>query len=226
MAARVSIAITLAFETPPSVAGAGASGSRADRAVQRNASGQFIIPGSQVKGKLRHACEQLLRAAGCPVCHSPRAETMCPNDCAVDTPCPICKVFGNPASPSPLKFQDLLWQDDVQDGGEPVPASLRAMTAINRRRGTVEPKRLFVVETVPHLPTLRFSNQEAVVGKLDNEAQVRLLLAGFGLITGWGGMKSRGLGWADVKRVEIGATYDGKEVKPDRWNEVKQLWSS
>ena len=58
----VHIALTLVFQTPPSIAAAGAFGRIADRVVERNGWGQFIIPGSQVKGKVSHACEQLARA--------------------------------------------------------------------------------------------------------------------------------------------------------------------
>src|SRR5262245_21180781 len=85
----VNIALTLVFQTPPSIAAAGAFGSIADRVVERNGWGQFIIPGSQVKGKVRHACEQLARALGQPICDSPRAATMCSNPPGSDPACPI-----------------------------------------------------------------------------------------------------------------------------------------
>ena len=74
----IRIDLTLTFTTPPSVGAGGSSGMLADKVVTRNARGEFVIPASQIKGKLRHACEQILRARGAPLCHAPRAEHMCP----------------------------------------------------------------------------------------------------------------------------------------------------
>ena len=92
---------------------------------------------------------------------------------------------------------------------------------MNRRRGTVADQRLFLVETAPWLPGLPFSNGSAISGKLDSVAQVRLLLAGLKLLPAWGGMKSRGLGWASV---EATATWEGTPLAPADWQEVMQQW--
>lgn len=221
----VSIAVTLIFQTPPSIAAAGAFGSLADRAVERNAQRQFIIPGSQVKGKVRHACEQLGRALEQRVCDAPRAATMCPNPPGSDPPCPICRIFGSPALRSALYFSDLVWEGEsmVMEGKTVAPA-LRAMIGLNRRRATVEEGRLYLVETAPYFREQRFSNATAITGTLDSEAQVKLLLAGLRLILAWGGMKSRGLGW--VTRVETSATFNGSPVQMTNWQEVKRLWSA
>jgi CRISPR/Cas system CSM-associated protein Csm3 (group 7 of RAMP superfamily) len=222
----VNISTTLVFQTPPSVAAAGASGSIADRVAERNALGQFIIPGSQLKGKLRHACEQLLRGIDLRirVCESPRAETMCPNPPGGDPPCPICRVFGNPVFPSSLRFHDLILDVDTGEAsGEMIGPSLRAMTGINRRRTTVAENRLFLIETAPSFSELRFNNSEAITGTLENEAQVKLLLAGLKLIPAWGGMKSRGLGWASA--VEALASFDNKLVPATAWQGMEQLWT-
>ncbi|NPV30713.1 MAG: hypothetical protein HPY58_13930 [Firmicutes bacterium] len=230
----VNVSIALVFQTPPSVAAAGALSSIADRVVERNAKGQFIIPGSQVKGKLRHACEQLLRGMGKSICEPPRAETMCPNVPGIDSPCTLCRIFGSPAYPSLLRFHDLvLDMDGVELGCEPPVPSFRAMIGMNRRRATVAERRLFLVETAPYFPGLRFFNAEAISGTLDSEAQVKLLLAGLKLIPAWGGMKSRGLGWI-IRReeegrirfgVEASAVFDGKPVEMTDWREVRRLWS-
>lgn len=223
----VSIALTLVFQTPPSIAAAGAFGSLADRVVERNARGQFIIPGSQVKGKVRHACEQLVRALDVEqrVCEAPRVATMCPNPPGSDPPCPICRIFGSPALRSALYFSDLVWEGEsmVMEGKTIAPA-LRAMIGLNRRRATVEEGRLYLVETAPYFREQCFSNTVAITGRLDSEAQVKLLLAGLRLILAWGGMKSRGLGW--VTRVEASATFNGSLVQMTDWQEVKRLWSA
>src|SRR5581483_797545 len=217
MAAQVTIGVTLVFETQPSIAASGAFGARADRSVVRDAREEFVIPGSHVKGKLRHACEQVLRALGAHICESPRAETMCPNPPSSDPPCVACRIFGNASQPSPLRFQDLVWKSGLEGQREPFAASLRAMTAINRRRRTVEPQRLFLMETAPYVTKLQFANEKAIVGTLDSELQVKLVLAGFHLITVWGGMKSRGLGWSSLKGLEVSATFNGKPVGANNW---------
>jgi CRISPR/Cas system CSM-associated protein Csm3 (group 7 of RAMP superfamily) len=192
--------------------------------VERNALEQFIIPGSQVKGKVRHACEQLMRALGQRICTAPRAATMCPNSPGTDSPCSICRVFGNPALRSAVHFSDLVWEEGSSvPGDEPVTPALRAMIGINRRRATGAEGRLFLVETAPYFREQRFSNTAAITGTLDSAAQVKLLLAGLRLILAWGGMKSRGLGW--ITQVEAMATWDGSPVQATNWQEVKQLWS-
>ena len=228
----VKVGIALVFQTPPSIAAAGVLTSIADRVVERNAKGQFVIPGSQVKGKLRHACEQLLRGMEKGVCKPPRAETMCPP--GTDPPCLLCHVFGGPACPSPLRFHNLVLGDSGKELNPKPPApSLRAMTGMNRRRATVAEGRLFLVETAPYFPELRFFNDEAITGTLESEAQVKLLLAGLKLIPAWGGMKSRGLGWiarweedGRIKvGVEVSAVFDGKPVEMANWQEVRRLWS-
>ncbi len=228
----VRIGIALVFQTPPSVAAAGALSNIADRVAERNAKGQFIIPGSHLKGKLRHACEQLLQGLGKDICKPPRAETMCPP--GTDLPCLLCRVFGGPAYPSPLRFHNLVL--DVGGGepgcGLPLP-SLRTMIGMNRRRATVAEGRLFLVETAPYFPELRFFNDEAITGTLESEAQVKLLLAGLKLIPAWGGMKSRGLGWLKQREedgcvkvgVDVSAVFDGKPVEMTNWQEVRRLWS-
>jgi len=212
------IAIRLVFNSPPSVAAAGALSGTAQRTVQRNARGQFIIPGSHVKGKLRHSCERLLRALGAPVCESPRAQKMCR-----ETQCPACRIFGSPAVPSPLRFRDL-----VAELGEPadewrVAPGLRTMVSLNRRKQTAAEGKVFSVETAPHYSGLEFSNTAAITGALCSQAEVKAVLAGLKLVTGWGGLTSRGLGWAI--NVEAQANLGGVPVAPAGWREITQLWT-
>jgi CRISPR/Cas system CSM-associated protein Csm3 (group 7 of RAMP superfamily) len=215
--------LSIFFDTPPSVAAAGASGSIADRVAERNGRGQFVIPGSQVKGKVRHACEQVLGSAGFSICESPRAATMCPNHPATESICAVCRIFGNPSARSPLHFHDLVARLDLGQDSSNLQASLRSMVSINRRRGTASDKRLFMVETAPYLPELEFVNERAITGRLDSSAQASVLLAGLKLITAWGGMKSRGVGW--MARLEARITFDGKILKDTNFEEVRALCS-
>jgi CRISPR/Cas system CSM-associated protein Csm3 (group 7 of RAMP superfamily) len=219
----VRIGVVLTFQTPPSIAAAGTLGSIADRFAERNARGQFVIPGSQLKGKLRHACEQVVGALGQPICQSPRPQTMCPNPPGGEPHCPVCVIFGNPAFASPLRFHDLV--SDLSEVGEnmEVEPSLRAMVSLNRRRATAAEKRLFLVETAPYYPGLRFGNEVAITGNLQTAAQIKLLLAGLKLITAWGGMKSRGAGWS--LKTQATALFNNSPVEENAWQEITQLWN-
>jgi CRISPR/Cas system CSM-associated protein Csm3 (group 7 of RAMP superfamily) len=218
----VIIGVTLSFATPPTVAAAGVVASIADRVVERNARGQFVIPGSQLKGKLRHACEQILRALDARICESPRPQTMCPNLPDIKSPCPACAIFGSPSFPSQLRFHDLIAETGDPDEALEVDASLRAMVSLNRRRMTAAEKKLFLVETAPYYSKMNFSNSRAVTGDLKDERQVKLLLAGLKLITAWGGMKSRGAGW--TASAQAAATFNDKAVEGKDWREIERLW--
>lgn len=191
------ITITLTVDTALSVGAGGSGGVLADKAIVRNRINQLVLPGSHLKGRLRHACEVIGRSQNLPVCDSPRAETMCPQLGRVEKPpCPICALFGSPAQPSPLQFADLIYAEPVE-----TPA-IRPGASINRRRRTVEEQRLFFIETSPPATLAHFHATRAIVGWLPNdgkaESRVKLLLAGLELIQSWGGGKSRGLGWGKV----------------------------
>lgn len=202
------ISITLVVDTALSVGAGGSGGVLADKAIVRNRLNQLVLPGSHLKGRLRHACEVIARTQGLPVCDSPRAETMCPQSKRIkEPPCVICTLFGSPAWPSPLQFSDLIYEQPIE-----TPA-IRPGASINRRRRTVEEQRLFFTETSPPAALVHFHNGQAISGWLPAdgraEAQVKLLLAGLELIQSWGGGKSRGLGWGHVLYQ---AQVDGQEV--------------
>ena len=202
------IDITLQIDTALSVGAGGSGGVLADKAIVRNRLNQLVLPGSHLKGRLRHACEVIARAKGLPVCDSPRAENMCPQLSRIkEPPCVICALFGSPAWPSPLQFGDLVYgQPNEVEPGRFLPDKqqpfIRPGASINRRRRTVEEQRLFFTETSPPAALVHFHNGQAISGWLPNderaEAQVKLLLAGLTLIQNWGGGKSRGLGWGQV----------------------------
>lgn len=94
----------------------GSTGSLADKPIVRNAEGNLIIPGSHLKGRLRHECEKLARSLGWWVAESPNAEALCveqvPTPFAhhncyqvpgyLDYHCVISQIFGDPILPSRL----------------------------------------------------------------------------------------------------------------------------
>lgn len=210
---ELEIGLALVFETPPSVGAGGASGAVADKVVTRDGRGQFVIPASQLKGKLRHACEQLLRAGGVELCQPPRPEQMCPRAEGVGKqPCLLCQIFGSPFDRSRLRFHDLVAAQTNLPG-----ETLRAMVSLNRRRRTAEAKRLFLVETAPNIDGLRFENEHAVTGHVGDGRHAHLLLAGLRLLFSWGGGAARGLGWgkvvaAGLPEQEVYALLDGEQV--------------
>jgi hypothetical protein len=220
--ARVEVELRVRVRGALSVGGLAAGPSPADRQVVRDGWGRLVLPGSHVKGRLRHACEQVARALGRPVCQAPRAQTMCPHDPAVPAPpCAVCALFGSPGQPSPLRWADLHARDEEAPAGggsatdagsgpaaRPLPAALRAGVALNRRRGTAEEGRLFLVETSPPLPSpgLLFVHPRAIRGHLPDAAALHLLLAGCRLVASFGAGETRGLGWSEVDAV---ARVDG-----------------
>ncbi|GGA44820.1 RAMP superfamily CRISPR-associated protein [Okeania sp. KiyG1] len=72
--------ITAIIDTALCVGSGGSSGSLADKPIIRNAEGNLLIPGSQIKGRLRHECEKIARGLNWAICESPNPETMCPKN--------------------------------------------------------------------------------------------------------------------------------------------------
>lgn len=238
---QFTVKLKVTIDTALSVGAGGTAGVLADKAVVRDQLGRLILPGSQVKGRLRHACEEITRGLGKTVCQSPRAETMCPQfddsglpeekriprfnakgekvdseDPTGRPKCIICQLFGSPAYPSSLYFGDLIYDPDPPME-EP---TIRPGAAINRRLGVVSEKRLYFTETSPPGIAPTFASPEAINGSVPDERYAKLLLAGLELIQNWGGGKSRGLGWGEVGYE---ATLDGKRVEPKGLEVIKQL---
>ncbi len=218
----ISIDLAVSIETALSIGAGGASVTLADKVAVRDARGRLIIPGSHVKGKLRHTCEEIVRSLGKLVCGSPRAETMCPQQTSVPAPCLICQLFGSPAYRSPLRFYDLVYMDPslserAGEGRLDQVARIRPGIGLDRHRKVVAEGRLFSIETSPSgVPAIVqgeldqrgnenllsvFRHREAIMGTVQSVAQAKLLFAGLSLIRSWGGGKSRGLGWGRVRAV-------------------------
>lgn len=237
----VQIDLSITLETPLCVGSAGSSGGIADKELQRDGWGRPMVPGSQIKGRLRHACEQIARALQLPVCEAPYPDRMCPSDPAVSRTateafhqrrtggisapqCHICALFGSPTYPSPLVFGDA-----IDLGGRSAPPTaivervsrLRPGIGIDRQRRTVREEVLFITETT----TAGITLHGTIAGRWWNTdpAEVRrllgLLAAGSRLTTRWGGGSSRGLGWS---AVEIRVALNG-EASADLLQEVLAL---
>jgi len=222
------------FLSPPFI-GAGPTTADADRATVRDAAGNPIIPGSSVKGRLRHHCERIARALKVACCEGPQADMTCPNYyfrssekgpdlvASHEHPfCPVCLIFGSPWLPSPLHFSD--WHCEMEDELDKdtwealEKTALRTGIGMNRYTRTVQEGRLFVTRTVaPALPAVfKGRAQGFLPAALGLEA---LLHAGVLDVCRVGGGNSRGLGWIDrangsAPTVSVGEK--GAEQQMDR----------
>lgn len=189
---KLRIDLVITCDTALSVGAGGSSGSLADKSIMRDGWGRPLIPGSQVKGKIRHASEALLAQLG-------KAVPAHFND---DTDTLIRQIFGSPKYRSPLRFCDLIGLPEGEDRANPVIAarslvSIRPSVSINRQRGTAEDARLFFQEMA--LDGLIYVATPAIYGEVNDPRHAALLWVALRLSTRWGGGSTRGLGWATVK---------------------------
>ncbi len=196
------------IDTALCVGAGGSTGSLADKPIVRNAEGKLLIPASQLKGRLRHECEKLAKGLKWEVCQSPVATTMCPQRLGLsDTDeekfqqlyqkedeeqyhCLICQMFGNPALPSRLIFDDLICDESPDN----LPETIRPGVTINRRLRTAEAEKLYYLETSPPNAELEFVGKIHIQPGFPEEGKP-LLIAALKHINALGGSKSAGLGW-------------------------------
>jgi CRISPR/Cas system CSM-associated protein Csm3 (group 7 of RAMP superfamily) len=207
---QLQLALSVVSATPLSLGAGGSAGTLADKTILRDARGRPLIPGSQVKGKTRHAAEALLRGVG--------LDSQVPDTFDEERQGLIQTLFGSPERRSPLAFADLIGGfDPLAPAGQPIgqanPAAalapqiawhaagqIRPSVSINRRRGVAEDQRLLFQEVAQE--GLRYTSEHAISGTIADAAHAALLWAALRLTTRWGGAKSRGLGWANVE-VEV-----------------------
>jgi len=177
-----------------------------------------IIPGSTLKGKIRNECERILATLGHQVCHSPRAETMCPHDAQVQNPpCPVCQIFGGSGLQSRLFFGDAVSQAEASMA--PYLIRVQAGVALSRKRRTAEDEQLYYTERGVE----RLVYKGAIDGYLDDglaTQQVALVIAAIERLVAIGGSKSRGAGWtkSDVKSV----AFDGREATVEELAKLRE----
>ncbi|MEB3294674.1 MAG: RAMP superfamily CRISPR-associated protein [Synechococcales bacterium] len=202
--------LTAIVDSALCIGAGGSSGSLADKAIVRNASGQLVIPGSHLKGRLRHECEKLARALGLTVSESPNPGLMMQT-----RGCVISKIFGNPQQASRLLVDDLLCEAKRD---ELPPEVIRPGVTMNRRRGTAEDEKLYFLETSPSNQGLKFTGQLHLIQPMEDYA-LPLVVAGLKHIQALGGSKSAGLGWLAWElpdMPQIDATHPG-------WSALQQL---
>jgi CRISPR/Cas system CSM-associated protein Csm3 (group 7 of RAMP superfamily) len=181
--------LTAVVDSALCIGSGGSSGSLADKPIVRNADNRLIIPGSHLKGRLRHECEKLARSLHLPVSESPNPGAM------MQTPdCWISAIFGNPVSASRLLVDDLICDSPAQ---ELPPEVIRPGVTINRKRGTAEDDKLYFLETSPPNQGLTFTGHIHLIRP--PEYALPLIIAGLHHIRALGGSKSAGLGWLTWK---------------------------
>ncbi|MEC4812680.1 MAG: RAMP superfamily CRISPR-associated protein [Scytonema sp. PMC 1069.18] len=202
-----TLTLTAVIDTALCVGAGGSSGSLADKPIVRTAKEELLIPASQLKGRVRHECEKLLRGLHLPVCESPNPQTMCPQragfakdveerfhrpDFHIDGyfHCPICQIFGNPTLPSRVLFDDLICTEEPSN----LPEVLRPGVTLNRRRRTAEDQKLYFLETSPVNAKLQFQGDIHILPGCPPYTQA-LLIAALHHVHALGGSKSGGLGW-------------------------------
>ncbi|MCC5634618.1 RAMP superfamily CRISPR-associated protein [Nostoc sp. CHAB 5844] len=205
------ISLTAVIDTALCIGAGGSDGTLSDKTIVRNAKGQLIIPASQLKGRLRHECEKIMRGLEWQIFYAPTAEELCPTEAQVDSKyhsdyqlenykgyhCPISKIFGNPIIPSRIVVDDLIcdWEKDA------LQETFRPGVTINRRRRTAENQKLYFLETSPPNSQLEFKGAIHLLSGCPSYAKT-LILAGLRHIYALGGGKSAGLGWLRWEGLE------------------------
>jgi CRISPR-associated protein Csx10 len=223
----LTVSLSITIETALSIGAGGSSGGFADKTVVRDAKNRLIIPGSHLKGRVRHACEAIARAAGYAVCNGPVAGGLCPtiglkgpglakviSSAGLEVSgqfCIICQLFGAPSLPAAIHFNDLLLEENTSNDEPSQRLGIHGLTAlrpgvsINRKRRVAEGQRLYFTETSRPGSLSHFSSAEAIQLNLPttiNGPQAgeyyQLLVAGLKYNRQWGGGKTRGMGWASL----------------------------
>lgn len=200
--------INAIIDTALCVGAGGSSGSLADKPIVRNAQGQLLIPGSQIKGRLRHECEKLARALGWQIFYAPIATELSPNEGQVWSEfreiyqvsgykgyhCVVSQIFGDPILPSRIIVDDFICATPSDE----LPEVLRPGVTINRRRRTAEENKLYLLETSPANAQLEFKGDIYLQPHFHSHSPdlaKPLIFAALRHINALGGSKSTGLGW-------------------------------
>ena len=203
---RLSWTLEAVIDTALCVGAGGSTGSLSDKPIIRNAQGQLLVPGSQLKGRLRHECEKLARSLGWWIPDSPLAEKLYLADESTEIPeafrmpyeisgypgyhCWVSQIFGDPILPSRVIVDDLICPYSKDE----LPEVLRPGVSINRDRKTAEDQKLFYLETSPAGAELPFVGSIHLLRDCPPHAEP-LLLTAIAHIQAFGGSKSGGLGW-------------------------------
>jgi CRISPR/Cas system CSM-associated protein Csm3 (group 7 of RAMP superfamily) len=222
---RLDVAFVLMLRGPWHV-GSGLGSVAIDRLLRRRAlpgTSERVpyVPGSQLKGILRHQCERLLATFSAPVLsphflsEQPTREYLAAFVPLQQSDYLIDRLFGSRYEGECLFVQDALPESNLQ-----IPSYALNRTAMDRLTGTVRAGRLFTTELASGKAiTLRSVLQARhVAGVLtpqdgDDEGfpyEYSFLLAGLLSMDAIGGDKSTGCGWIQMQIQEI--LWNGKKL--------------
>lgn len=192
----IEIAIKVTTNSPMNIGAGAQTGTLADRGMIKDADGLPYVPATTLKGKMRHAVEQIAHTlpGGTPVCETHR-------DMCRTAPCRVCQLFGSPWIPGCVQFNKLTltgppaiigMRDELKRKRKQIRSTLRTGVTINRRRQVAQDQRLYSTELI--LPGIPLELSGSVRGRI-TPAQAGLLVAGLHHIPAIGQGKSGGLGW-------------------------------
>nr|WP_290669657.1 RAMP superfamily CRISPR-associated protein [Ardenticatena sp.] len=183
----------------------------ADKALIRRYDGAYILPATSLKGALREQAERLLRGR-IHVCTAPDPGQMCLDSKNL---CLVCRVFGNPRRPSPLRFTDVVLPQ------VPETTQIRAGVAVSRRRRAAVPQRLYFVETTAAGP---MEAQAVIQGLFPSQEQAEeaaaLVVLAVRMLPALGAGRTRGLGWLEA--IEAECTIDDQ---PLAGTAIERYWN-
>ena len=172
--------------------GAGSDPSNAAGAQRfaRDARGRPCLRASTLKGLHRASTEQIARALGLPVCHSPIAAQMC-QPCAGEPVCAVCRIFGSPWVPGRVFYRDLIAASASDKPG--VDRRVRAAQSRGRR------VRLAVYEQSREVLLVGVTFSGTINHLLHDEGSLGLALAGLRAIPAIGAGSAAGYGLCHVE---------------------------
>jgi len=222
---NVKIGYTLEFKSAFHF-GTGLPNGLIDRAIARNRDGYLYVPGSTLKGVLRHRCEQIAVLYGLEA-NEPHTKDSQRKEANTQNPDIITRIFGSRFLPSTLFFDDALLLTEDQalfDGNKPETKGKykakqveeRTQVSMSRQTRTAKQGHLYTSEY--GIQSLRFRGQ--VYGYLEcipilDEPQsysLLILVSGLRSITRIGGNKSSGAGNVTCQ-IEEPFEYDGKKIE-------------
>jgi len=221
---RISVHVTAHFQTPFHIGGGVTGESATIKALLKDGRDRPYLPGSALKGVLRHEAERIVRAlvGRHVVCRAPRAETMCPQWPRFGDFCPVCRTFGSPARPSPFYFDDLRARTDTGDADAVASTALRYGVGISRYRGAAAEDLLYTTEVASAAPAIPLSGViEGEIPEAEGSGPLALLLAAVRGLQMVGGGRSRGLGWLTMEVTAPPLTPAQVKEELRRWLSIK-----
>jgi len=218
---RFRIDLVVRLKTPFNISTGALTGVFADRPLLKDSLGYPYVPGSALKGKLRHIYEQVARGLWAEQgrdwphdCHAPTPDAMCQRDPGDATSfCPVCRVFGAPWLPSRIVCEDLtlhepayLREERRRAEPNPLPTALRHGVSLSRRRRVAEEARLYTTEV--WMPGAKPAFRGKIRGDV-GQKDLALLSVALDNLTALGGGKTGGLGWCEIEQV-VSVFEDGE----------------